>query len=48
LRGGQLISALKGEYLQIDQRSWQNLQTFVIGCRDEFQAKQDRNSGFCR
>lgn len=42
LGGGQLISALQESYPQIDQRSWQNLQTLVIGCRDEFQGKQDR------
>ncbi|MGV9001866.1 MAG: hypothetical protein ACOH18_02830 [Candidatus Saccharimonadaceae bacterium] len=41
LGGGQLISALQEQYPQIDQRSWQNLQTLVIGCRDEFQGKQD-------
>ncbi|MDB5163379.1 MAG: hypothetical protein JWO54_450 [Candidatus Saccharibacteria bacterium] len=42
LGGGQLISALQENYPQIDQRSWQNLQTLVIGCRDEFQGTQDR------
>jgi hypothetical protein len=40
--GGQLISALQENYPQIDQRSWQNLQTLVVGCRDEFQGSQDR------
>lgn len=42
LGGGQLISALQESYPEIDQRSWQNLQTLVIGCRDEFQSAQDR------
>ena len=46
LGGGQLISALQEQYPQIDQRSWQNLQTLVIGCRDEFQGKQDRIQSF--
>lgn len=42
LGGGQLISALQENYPQIDQRDWQNLQTLVVGCRDEFQGSQDR------
>lgn len=42
LGGGQLISALQEQYPQIDQRDWQNLQTLVVGCRDEFQGAQDR------
>jgi len=42
LGGGKLISALQEAYPQIDQRSWQNLQTIVVGCRDEFQGTQDR------
>lgn len=42
LGGGQLISALQENYPQVDQRSWQNLQTLVIGCRDEFQGTQNR------
>lgn len=46
LGGGQLISALQEQYPQIDQRSWQNLQTLVIGCRDEFQGKQDQIQAF--
>jgi|GEM_PF-3242294 len=41
LGGGQLISALTESYPQIDQRDWQNLQTLVVGCRDEFQGAQD-------
>lgn len=40
--GGQLISALQEQYPEIDQRSWQNLQTVVVGCRDEFQGTQER------
>lgn len=40
--GGQLFSAVVEAYPQIDQRSWQNLQTVVVGCRDEFQGSQDR------
>jgi len=39
--GGQLFSALAENYPTIDQRSWQNLQTTVVGCRDEFQGRQD-------
>ncbi|HEY8886671.1 MAG TPA: hypothetical protein VIM31_04210 [Candidatus Microsaccharimonas sp.] len=42
LGGGKLISALQENYPQIDQRDWQNLQTLVVGCRDEFQGSQDR------
>jgi hypothetical protein len=42
LGGGKLISALQEAYPQIDQRDWQNLQTLVVGCRDEFQGAQDR------
>lgn len=42
LGGGQFISALQENYPQVDQRSWQNLQTVVVGCRDEFQGKQDQ------
>jgi hypothetical protein len=40
--GGQLFSAVIENYPSIDQRSWQNLQTVVVGCRDEFQGAQDR------
>lgn len=40
--GGTLFSAVVEAYPQIDQRSWQNLQTVVVGCRDEFQGSQDR------
>lgn len=46
LGGGQLISMLQENYPQIDQRSWQNLQTLVIGCREEFQGKQDQIQAF--
>ncbi len=42
LGGGRLISALTESYPQIDQRSWQNLQILVIGCRDEVQGTQER------
>lgn len=42
LGGGQLFSAIVENYPSIDQRSWQNLQTLVVGCRDEFQGAQDR------
>jgi hypothetical protein len=42
LGGGQLFSAVIENYPTIDQRSWQNLQTVVVGCRDEFQGSQDR------
>lgn len=42
LGGGQLISALQENYPDIDQRSWQNLQTLVIGCRGEFESSQNR------
>jgi len=42
LGGGQFVSALQENYPQIDQRDWQNLQTLVVGCRDEFQGSQDR------
>ena len=42
LGGGQLISALQEAYPQIDQRSWQNLQTIVVGCRGEFESSQNR------
>ena len=42
LGGGALISALQESYPQVDQRSWQNLQTLVVGCRSEFQSAQDR------
>ena len=41
LGGGKLISALQENYPQVDQRDWQNLQTLVVGCRDEFQGSQD-------
>lgn len=40
--GGQLFSAVVEAYPQIDQRSWQNLQTVVVGCRSEFQGAQNR------
>ena len=42
LGGGSAFSAIVEAYPQIDQRSWQNLQTTVVGCRDEFQGSQDR------
>lgn len=42
LGGGQLISALSEQYPQIDQRGWLNLQSLVIGCRDDFRNAQDR------
>jgi hypothetical protein len=42
LGGGAMFSAIIESYPTIDQRSWQNLQTLVIGCRDEFQGTQDR------
>ena len=42
LGGGQLFSAVIENYPSIDQRSWHNLQTVVVGCRDEFQGSQDR------
>jgi len=42
LGGGQLISALQENYPTVDQRDWQNLQTLVVGCRGDFQDKQDR------
>ncbi len=42
LGGGSLFSGLQEAYPQIDQRSWQNLQTVVVGCRDEFQGAQNR------
>lgn len=42
LGGGQLISALSEQYPEIDQRGWLNLQSLVIGCRDDFRNAQDR------
>lgn len=41
LGGGQFISALHEEYPEIDQRSWQNLQTLVVGCRERFKGTQE-------
>jgi hypothetical protein len=40
--GGAAFSAVVEAYPQIDQSSWQRLQSIVVGCRDEFQGKQDR------
>lgn len=40
--GGSLFSAVVESYPTIDQRSWQNLQTIVVGCRDEFEGTQNR------
>jgi len=40
--GGAAFSAVVEAYPQIDQSSWQRLQSVVVGCRDEFQGKQDR------
>ena len=48
LGGGQLFSAIVENYPTIDQRSWQNLQTLVVGCRDEFQGAQDRTQNEAR
>lgn len=42
LGGGQFVSALQESYPEVDQRSWQNLQTLVVACRSEFQSAQDR------
>lgn len=42
LGDGRLISAIQESYPEIDQRSWQNLQTLVVGCREEFQGTQER------
>ena len=42
LGGGSAFSAIVEAYPQIDQRSWQNLQVVVVGCRGEFQAAQER------
>ncbi len=40
--GGQLFSMVQEAYPSIDQASFQNLQTIVVGCRDEYQGAQDR------
>jgi len=40
LGGGQLFSAIVEAYPTIDQRSWQILQTEVVGCREKFQNSQ--------
>jgi hypothetical protein len=40
--GGTLFSAVSEAYPQLDQSSWRNLQTTVVGCREEFQGTQDR------
>lgn len=42
LGGGQLISALQEQYPNIDQSSWQALQSLVIGCREDFLGSQNR------
>lgn len=42
LGGGSAFSAVVENYPSINQDSWQNLQTVVVGCRDEFQGSQDR------
>ena len=41
LGGGSMFSAIVESYPTIDQRSWQNLQVIVVGCRDEFQGAQN-------
>jgi hypothetical protein len=46
--GGQLFSAVVENYPTIDQRSWQNLLTIVVGCRDEFQGTLDRTQNEAR
>jgi len=42
LGGGSMFSAIVENYPTIDQRSWQNLQVIVVGCRDAFQGAQNQ------
>lgn len=40
-REGGLITMLQEDHPEIDQRSWQNLQTLVVSCRGKFANSQD-------
>lgn len=42
IEGGQMFSGVAESYPDIDMTTWNNLQTVVVGCRDEFKGSQQR------
>lgn len=40
--GGQMFSGVAEAYPEVDMTTWNNLQTIVVGCRDEFKGSQQR------